>query len=128
MILVEGDLKPPFSVATIQRYKGGWSSITWIAPLYPWPYLIAPSKAASSTIFLVFGMTRPGIELCSPGPLASTLLIRPMAGTVKLATVVEGDQKTHFSIDTTPRCRGGRYSFPWIDQLYPWSLSYNAEY
>ena len=28
--------------------------------------------------------------------------------TVKLATVVEGDQKAHFSIATTPMCRGGR--------------------
>ena len=37
------------------------------------------SKGASCTIFfLVFGMTRPGIELRSAGPLANTLLIRPM--------------------------------------------------
>ena len=36
---------------------------------------------------------------------------------VELATVVEGDQKAPFSIATT-RCRGGRYSFPWIP-LYP---------
>ena len=32
------------------------------------------SKEASSTIFWVFGMTRPGIEPRSPGPLANTLL------------------------------------------------------
>ena len=38
---------------------------------------------------------------------------------VKLATLVEGDQKAPFSIATTPRCRGGRYSFPWIAPLYP---------
>ncbi len=31
---------------------------------------------------------------------------------IKLATVVEGDPKAPFSIATTPRCRGGRYSFP----------------
>ena len=31
------------------------------------------SKEASSTIFWVFGMTRPGIEPRSPGPLANTL-------------------------------------------------------
>ena len=31
---------------------------------------------------------------------------------VKLATVVEGNQKAPFSIATTPRYRGGRYSFP----------------
>ena len=30
---------------------------------------------------------------------------------VKVATIVEGDQKAPFSIATTPRCRGGRYSF-----------------
>ena len=32
----------------------------------------------------------------------------------KMATVIEGDQKAPFSIATTPRCRGGCYSFPWI--------------
>ena len=37
------------------------------------------SKVASSTIFWVFGMTRPGIELQSPRPLMNTLFIRPMA-------------------------------------------------
>ena len=31
---------------------------------------------------------------------------------VKMATIVEGDPKAPFSIATTPRCRGGRYSFP----------------
>ena len=36
------------------------------------------SKATSSTIFWVFGMTWPRIEPRSPGPLANTLLIRPM--------------------------------------------------
>ena len=36
-----------------------------------------------------------------------------------MATVVEGNPKAPFSIATTPRCRGGHYSFPWIDPLYP---------
>ena len=36
------------------------------------------SKVASSTIFLVFGMTRSGIEPWSPGSLVNTLLIRPI--------------------------------------------------
>ena len=36
-----------------------------------------------------------------------------------LATIVEGDPKAPFSIATTPRCRGGRYSIPWIASLYP---------
>ena len=44
-----------------------------------------------------------------------------------LATVVEGDPKAPFSIATTPRCKGGHYSFPWIAPLYPWYIPYNAE-
>ena len=36
------------------------------------------SKAASSTIFWVFGITRPGIEPGFLGPLANTLTIMPM--------------------------------------------------
>ena len=38
---------------------------------------------------------------------------------VKLAAVVEGNQKAPFSIATTSRCSGGRNSFPWIALLYP---------
>ena len=37
----------------------------------------------------------------------------------KLATIVEGDPKAPFSLATTPRCRGGRYSIPRIAPLYP---------
>ena len=37
------------------------------------------SKEVSSTIFKVFGMTRPGIEPRSPGPLANTLPTWPMS-------------------------------------------------
>ena len=39
--------------------------------------------------------------------------------TAELAAVAEDDQKAPFSIATTPRCRVGRYSFPWIASLYP---------
>ena len=46
---------------------------------------------------------------------------------VKLATVVEGNQRAPFLIATTPMCSGGRYSFPWIAQLYPWYVPYIAE-
>ena len=42
-------------------------------------------------------------------------------------TVVEGESKAPFSIATTPWCRGGRYSFPWIPPLYPWYIPYIAE-
>ena len=33
----------------------------------------------------------------------------------KQSTVVEGDKKAPFLIATTLSCRGGRYSFPWIN-------------
>ena len=33
---------------------------------------------------------------------------------VKLVTIVEGDLKAPFSRATTPRCKGGCYSFPWL--------------
>ena len=42
---------------------------------------------------------------------------------VKLANLVECDQKALFSTANTPRCREGRYSFPWIAPLYPWHAS-----
>ena len=42
---------------------------------------------------------------------------------VKLATVVEGGSKASFSIATTPRFRGGRYSFPWIASSLPLILT-----
>ena len=38
---------------------------------------------------------------------------------IKLATVVDGDPKVRFSIASTPKCRGGRFSFSWIAPLYP---------
>ena len=36
-----------------------------------------------------------------------------------MATIVEGDLKTPFSIATPLRCRGGCYSFPWIASTLP---------
>ena len=45
---------------------------------------------------------------------------------VKLSPLIEGDSKAPFSIATTPRCRGERYSFPWIAPLYPWNVPNNA--
>ena len=40
----------------------------------------------------------------------------------KAGNFVEGDLKAPFSKATTPRCWNGRYSFPLITPLYPWSL------
>ena len=47
---------------------------------------------------------------------------------VKLVIIVEGDQKAPFSIATTPKCRRGRYSFPWFAPLYPRYVPYIAEW
>ena len=38
---------------------------------------------------------------------------------VKLPTIVKGNPKALFSIASTPRCRGERYSFLWIVPLFP---------
>ena len=43
---------------------------------------------------------------------------------IKLKTIVEYDPKAPFSIATTLRCRGGRFSFSWIAPLYPWAIPY----
>ena len=59
--------------------------------------------------------------------LARRIYIIKVKVKVKLATIVEGDPKAPFSIATTPRCRGGRYSIPRIAPLYPWTVPYNAE-
>ena len=70
--VVEGDQKDPFSIATTLRYRGGRYSFPDIAPLYlliRTLYCCVLSKKVSSTIFKVFGMTRPGIEPRSPEPL-----------------------------------------------------------
>ena len=64
--VVKYDQKAPFSIASIPRSWVGRYSFPWIAPLYPWyvPYIaILLSKEASGTIFKVFGMTQPEIEL-----------------------------------------------------------------
>ena len=47
---------------------------------YPWsiPYNAMLNLEVSSTISWVFGMTRPGIELQSLGPLANALTILPI--------------------------------------------------
>ena len=38
---------------------------------------------------------------------------------VNLATLVRGDLKASFSIATTPKCREGSNTIPWIAPLYP---------
>ena len=50
--------------------------------------------------------------------VAGISIVSVLISREKLATVVEGDQKSPFSIGTIPRCRGGRYPFSWIAPLY----------
>ena len=54
----------------------------------------------------------------------SCLTANTVKGSIKLVTMVKGDQKVPFSIATTPRCRGGGYSFPRIAPRYPWNIPY----
>ena len=80
--LVEGDQKAPFSIATTLRCRGRvllLSQNCSTLPLIRTLYCRVLSKEVSSTIFKVFGMTRPGIEPRSPGSLANTLPTRPMS-------------------------------------------------
>ena len=68
--------------ATTPRCRGGRYSFSWIDPLYPRYvplYCWVLSQELSSTIFKVFGMTRPEIEPKSPGPLENSLPTRPMS-------------------------------------------------
>ena len=80
-ILVEGDPKAPFSIATTLRCGEGTFPFLGLFHFILDAYLIMLSvkQAIIEYHFWVFGMTRPGIEPRSPGPLANTLLIRPMA-------------------------------------------------
>ena len=66
--VVEGNQNAPFSIATTPIYREGRYSFPWIALFILDTYLIllSVSKEVSSTIFKVFGMTRPGIKPRSP--------------------------------------------------------------
>ena len=70
LIIVEGDLKAPFSIATALRCRRACYSFPWIAPRTLDPYHIIPSvKQGGIKYHWVFGMTRPGIESWSSRPL-----------------------------------------------------------
>ena len=84
------------------------------------------SKEKSSTIFWVFGMTRPGIESRSPRTLANTLSTRLVK--VKLATTVMVNLKAPFSLANTLMCRAlllflDCFTLLLIHTLYCWVLS-----
>ena len=77
--LIEGEPKAPFSIATTPRCRGGRYFIPSVAPLYPYLIMLSVKQGGIKYHFWVFGMTRLRIEPRSSGPLANTLLIRPMA-------------------------------------------------
>ena len=86
------DQKASFSIATTPRCRGGRYSFPRIAPLLPLIctlYCWVLSKEVSSTIFKVFGMTRPGIEPKSPSPLVNTQTIRPMSQLIIIIIIVD---------------------------------------
>ena len=65
--LVESDLKAPFSIATTP-FPGLLHFI-----LNPYLIMLSVKQSGIKYHFWVFGKTRPGIELWSPGPLVNTL-------------------------------------------------------
>ena len=71
-ILVEGELKSPFSIATTPRCRRGLHFT-----LDPYLIMLSTKQGGIKYHFWVFGMTQPRIEPRSPRPLANTLLIRP---------------------------------------------------
>ena len=82
MIVVKGDQKAPFSIATTPNCWEGHYSFPWIALLYPWsvPYNAeCLARRYQVSFFWVFGMARPGIETQYPAPLAKILPNLPMA-------------------------------------------------
>ena len=92
-----------------------------------WRYSKETVTGTDYADYLVFLANTPVIAwslLYSPEPAAEGigLLVK-----VKLATVVESNLKAPFSIVTTPRCRGVRYSFPWIAPLYHRYVPYIVE-
>ena len=50
--------------------------------------------------------------------LSLSLSLSLSVSKIKLATVIEGDPKTPFSIATTSRCTGGHNSILWIAVFY----------
>ena len=82
MTIVEGDPKVPFSIATTPTCREGVTPFLGLLHFNLDLYLITLSveQGGIKYIFWVFGMTRPGIELRSPWPLANTLTIMPMSG------------------------------------------------
>ena len=65
---LEVDIKTPFPIPTISKWRGGCHSLPQIAPLILYAYLIRPSVKQGGIKYHFFGMTRLEIETYSPGP------------------------------------------------------------
>ena len=63
------------------------------------------SKVVSSSIFKVFGMTRPGIEPRSPGPLANTLTAGPIETRLTKAWTAINRLSTIWKSDLTDKMK-----------------------
>ena len=70
--VVEGDPKAPFSIATTPMCCEGATPFPGLLHFTLDPYFIMLSVKQGSIKYQVFGITRPGIESRSPGPLANT--------------------------------------------------------
>ena len=86
-------------------------------PLIRILYCWVLSKEVSSTILKVFGMTRPGIEPRSPGPLVNTLPTKPI--------YLDIDKIKHTFIYTKKNCSGQRS--PWTVNSYRTFTDTNLE-
>ena len=80
--IVEVNPNSTFSIATTTRCRGGATPFPGLLYFTLDPYLkmLSVKQGDIKYHFKVFGMTRPGIERRSPGPLANTLTARPMSG------------------------------------------------
>ena len=74
MTLVEGNLKVSFSIASVGKGATPFSALLH----FTFDLFLIMLIVKQGRIKHHFGMTRPGIEPWSPGPLANTLLIRPI--------------------------------------------------
>ena len=79
--LFEGDPKAPFSIATTPRYRGEHYSFPGLLhfTLDAHFIMLSVKQGGIKYHFWVFCMIRPRTEPRSPGPLANTLVIRPIA-------------------------------------------------
>ena len=60
-LLIEGDTRAPFSIATTPKGRGGHHSFLWITPLYSWSLLSVKQgsiKYHFLSLWYDFGMTR----------------------------------------------------------------------